>query len=124
MNAPDAGPNAEATEAWNTVLFDKFCRFRHVLVEGFSSHSKTALARHLPRKGARVLDVGCGFGDATLTIGEMIGDGEAVGVDVSERFIESARKDATDARAKNVRFGVADVQTGDLGGPFDHVFSR
>jgi hypothetical protein len=29
----DAG-NAIAIEAWNTVLFDKLCRFRYVLTEG------------------------------------------------------------------------------------------
>ena len=26
--------NVIAIEAWNTVLFDKFCRFRYVLTEG------------------------------------------------------------------------------------------
>ena len=31
--------NAIAIEAWNTVLFEKFCRFRYVLTDGLSVHS-------------------------------------------------------------------------------------
>ena len=28
--------NDVVTEAWNTILYDKFCRFRHLLVDGLS----------------------------------------------------------------------------------------
>ena len=31
--------NTIPIEAWNTVLFDKFCRFRNVLTHGLSDHS-------------------------------------------------------------------------------------
>ena len=58
--------NATIVEAWNTVLFDKFFRFRHLIIDSLAVHSREALARHVPETGARVLDVVCGFGDATL----------------------------------------------------------
>src|SRR5690242_20152034 len=32
-------------QAWNTVLFDKFFRFRHLIVDGLANHSNAALAR-------------------------------------------------------------------------------
>ena len=40
-------------EAWNTVLFDKFFRFRHLVVDGLSAHSNEALARHPYPQGSR-----------------------------------------------------------------------
>jgi len=60
--------NVIVVEAWNTVLFDKFERFKHLLVAGLSGHSDELLRRGLYRPGERVLDVGCGFGDSTLRI--------------------------------------------------------
>jgi len=117
--------NDEATEAWNGVLFDKFVRFRDILTTGFTRHSDAALARHPPAKGARVLDIGCGFGDVTAAIARAIGpDGLASGVDVAERFVDAARLHAESERIDNARFFRADVQNDDLGGPYDMVFSR
>jgi len=30
-------------EAWNTVLFEKFSRFKHLLIDGLASHSNELL---------------------------------------------------------------------------------
>lgn len=117
--------NCIVVEAWNTVLFDKFCRFKHLLVEGLSQHSDAALGRGGYAPGERVLDVGCGFGDSTIRIAGMVGpDGEAVGVDCAERFIDAATDEARAAGATNARFFVGDAQWGDLDGPYDHAFAR
>lgn len=116
--------NAIVLEAWNSILFDKFCRFRHIATDGLGRHSDALLRRHPPRPGTRVLDVGCGFGDTTRSIGALLGrDGSAHGVDCAENFIASARRDNPPGTA-NVSFGVGDVQFCELGGPYDHVFSR
>ena len=117
--------NAEAIEAWNTFLFDKFLRFRPYVVGGLAIHGLAALERHPPPFGARVLDVGCGFGDTTTDIAQRIGaSGEAVGVDAAARFINLASSEARDAKIGNARFLVADVESEPLGGPYDYVFSR
>jgi ubiquinone/menaquinone biosynthesis C-methylase UbiE len=117
--------NAIVVEAWNTVLYDKFVRFRHVLIAGLAGHSEQVLGRRPFPKGARVLDIGCGFGDSTIRIAGMVGpEGEAVGVDCAGNFIAAAEDDARAAGADNARFMVADVQTDDLGGPYDHAFAR
>jgi len=117
--------NAVIVEAWNTVLFDKFCRFRHLLVDGLSQHSDAALARRSYAPGMRVLDIGCGFGDSTLRIARSVGPtGEAVGNDCAENFIEICRADAKSAGIANARFFTADAQWGDLEGPYDHAFAR
>jgi SAM-dependent methyltransferase len=117
--------NAEAIEAWNGVLFDKFVRFRHILCGGLAIVGTTALDRHPPRQADRVLDVGCGFGDSTREIAAMVGPtGEVVGIDAAARFIEVATSEAAAAGVSNVRFAVADAESDSLAGPYDYVFSR
>jgi ubiquinone/menaquinone biosynthesis C-methylase UbiE len=116
--------NSVVIEAWNTVLFDKFCRFRHLLVDSLARHSDVALDLYPYPTGARVLDVGCGFGDSTLRIARSVGRGEAVGVDCASNFIHAAEADRDAHDVSNARFFVADVQSEDLRGPYDHAFAR
>jgi ubiquinone/menaquinone biosynthesis C-methylase UbiE len=117
--------NAEAIEAWDGPLYDRFVRFRYVITTGLGAHGEEALRRFTPQPGQRVLDVGCGFGDTTQRIAELVGpDGEAVGVDVAANFIASARRETAELGVPNARFEVADVQLDDLGGPYDMAFSR
>jgi ubiquinone/menaquinone biosynthesis C-methylase UbiE len=118
--------NEEAIRAWDGPLYERFVRFRETVTTGLRSHGEEALRLHPPRPGQRVLDVGCGFGDTTQRIAEIVGpSGEAVGVDAAHRFIEDAVREAGEAGRTNTRFLVADVQEG-LGEErdFDMAFSR
>ncbi len=120
-----AASNKEATDAWSGPLFDRFVRFRELVAGGLGAHGDAAMRVHPPRPGDSVLDLGCGFGDTTQRLAELIGpEGEAVGVDVSEPFVAMAREEAEAAGAERVSFAVADVQVGDLGEGFDYAFSR
>lgn len=121
---PAASPaNEEAIEAWDGPLFDRFVQFRHLMVGGLAPHGNEAIRLHPPERGERVLDLGCGFGDTTRQLAEIVGaDGSALGIDAAARFIELARSEATGI--ENVAFDVADVETAALGGPFDYAFSR
>ncbi|HEX5375451.1 MAG TPA: class I SAM-dependent methyltransferase [Solirubrobacterales bacterium] len=120
-----AASNREATEAWSGPLFDRFVRFRELVAGGLGAHGEAAMAAYPPSAGDRVVDLGCGFGDTTQRLAELVGaEGEALGVDVSEPFIEMARKEAEEAGAENVRFEVADVQVAEFGETFDYAFSR
>jgi SAM-dependent methyltransferase len=122
---PVAPENEEATEAWSGVLFDRFVVFRELILPGLAQFSDEALRLHPPKPGNRVLDIGCGFGDTTRKLAGMVGaEGEAVGVDIAEPFIETSTAEAAEARAENVRFMAGDVQVMELPGRFDYVFSR
>ena len=115
--------NAEAIEAWNTVLFDKFVQYRDVLVTNLGIHGNRGIERLAPHSGARVVDLGCGFGDTTIELARRVGPaGRAVGVDAAPRFIATARREAADVA--NAAFEVADVQDHIPGGPYDLAFSR
>jgi SAM-dependent methyltransferase len=125
MSTESAAANAEAIEAWSGPLFERFVTYRDIVADGLGAHGDAAIAAHPPRPGDRVLDIGCGFGDSTRRLAELVGDaGEAVGLDVSAPFLEIAGREAEEAGAANVSFVVADAQVADLGGPYDYVFSR
>ncbi len=117
--------NDVVIEAWNTVLYGKFVRFKHLLVAGLAGHSDEVLRRNLYPQGARVLDIGCGFGDSTVRIARALGPrGEALGVDCADNFVRAAEREAAEAGVSNARFFRADVQTDDLRGPYDYAFAR
>jgi SAM-dependent methyltransferase len=122
---PVAAENEEATEAWSGVLFDRFVQYRGLVVAGLQQHGQAAMRLYPPKPGDRVLDLGCGFGDATQELAGLVGpDGQVSGVDVSEPFIAASIEEAREAGVENVDFLAGDVQVMDLRGPYDYAFSR
>jgi ubiquinone/menaquinone biosynthesis C-methylase UbiE len=117
--------NVEATEAWNGPLFEVWIEYRDIVAEGLRQHGEAALRAHPPREGDRVLDIGCGLGDTTRRLAELVGpEGSAYGVDVAERMIETAVREAEEAAADNVAFAAMDVETTSFDRTFDYAFSR
>ncbi len=117
--------NASAIEAWNTVLFEKFCRYFDLLTDGLGQHGSKLFETFPPRPGTRVVNIGCGFGDTAVQLAELLGDeGEVVGVDCAENFVTTAGERAREQGARGVRFIRADVQMDELGGPYDAAYSR
>jgi len=117
--------NAEATEAWNGPLFDVWVEFRGIVAEGVAGHGEAAVAANPPSEGDRVLDIGCGLGDTTTWLADMVGSaGHAHGVDVAERMIEIATEEAAAAGRENVTFDTCDVEATRFDRTFDYAFSR
>ena len=120
-----AAENAEAMEAWDGPLFDVWSDFEEIVVANARAHGDAALATHPPKPGSRVLDIGCGLGDSTVQIAELVGaEGHAHGVDVSERMVERARGDAERLGAENVSFEAVDVQAHAFPDSYDYAFAR
>jgi ubiquinone/menaquinone biosynthesis C-methylase UbiE len=120
-----AAENEEALEAWDGVLFDRFLRFRDIVTDGLGSHGEAALAAHPPRPGDRVLDIGCGFGDTSRRIAELVGESGSVhGVAVAPRFVQMAQAEVERAGIGNVSFDVRDVQMTSFADRFDYAFAR
>lgn len=120
-----ASANEEAIRAWDGPLYETFVRYRHLLTAGLGAHGDEALRLAAPRPGERVLDIGCGFGETTRRLAELVGPtGEALGVDASPRFVETASGEAHGAGIENVRFAVADVEATEFEDRFDLAFSQ
>ena len=89
--------NDVVIEAWNTVLFEKFSRFKYLFTVGYASISEQVLKRNKISQGAHVLDVGCGFGDCTIEIAKAVGEnGIATGVDCASSFITECNESAAE----------------------------
>jgi len=117
--------NEEAIRAWDGPLFDRFLHFQDVIEASFAPHGEAAIELLAPQPGDRVLDIGCGFGDATERLASLVEPGgTAVGVDAAPRFIEHAQEAAARHGVTNAVFAVADVQAMEPQEPFDLAFSR
>lgn len=117
--------NASIIEAWNTVLFDKFCRYQHLLIEGLGQHGTKLFQNHPPAKSSKLLDIGCGFGDTSVKLAELVGpEGHVTAVDCAPNFIQAAESRAQEMNVENMSCLTVDVQQDDLGGPYDAAYSR
>jgi SAM-dependent methyltransferase len=123
--APTFEDNVEQTAAWDGPLFDIWLAYRDLIEDSLVPHSEAAFELHPPPAGGRCLDIGCGLGDTTFRMAELVGpDGHAHGVDVAPRMIEVAQADLEREGTPNVSFAVADVEGDDLGETYDYAFGR
>ena len=110
---------------WNDVLAPKFNKYRHILQGGLSRHSAAVIPKLPLEKGMSVLDVGCGWGDMSLQVAEIVGpEGRVVGIDCVDAFLEEARKDAAAAGITNVEFRRGDAEIALPENEFDYVIAR
>jgi SAM-dependent methyltransferase len=120
-----APANEEAVRAWDTVLYERWKKNRKVFVGALEGLTEEVLERCPPPPGGRCIDIGCGFGETTQRLAEIVGPGGfAFGTDSSPHFVEDARREAAAARIENVRFEVADAQTAEWKPVYDYAFSR
>lgn len=118
--------NAPFIACWNDVLTPKWVRFRHLLSGAGQIHSDIAYATLPLRRGDRVLDVGCGFGETTLELADRVGpEGSVLGLDCGRAFLEIAAHEQRTAGVDNVRYCEADLETASLApASFDLAVSR
>ena len=110
---------------WNEVLGPKFIRFKHVLVGGLTRHSGAVFPSLPVREGDRVLDVGCGFGDTAIKLAKLVGpQGEVVGIDCCDAFLDYAREDVERLGLTNIQLVRGDAEIALPQNQFDFVFSR
>lgn len=83
-------------EAWNTVLFEKFSRFKFLFIHGYADMSKTILDRIDFSDCSSILEVGCGFGDCALDLAIRAGENvKVIGIDCAQNFIDECDKEKT-----------------------------
>ena len=99
--------NEEAVRAWDTVLYERWKSNRKVFVGALAEVTENVF-KYFPaaRTSGCCIDIGCGFGETTQQLAELVGPGGfALGTDSSPRFIEDARREAVEAGVENVGCG-------------------
>jgi 2-polyprenyl-3-methyl-5-hydroxy-6-metoxy-1,4-benzoquinol methylase len=77
------------------------------------------------KPGMACLDVGCGGGDVTFELADLVDPrGKVVGWDIDETKLALARREAEERRQGNVDFRVSDVGESDGAPEFDVVYAR
>lgn len=61
------------------------------------------------KPGMSILDFGCGRGNITLGLAQLVAPGEVLGFDLQDTAIDAARESAASQGATNARFEVGDV---------------
>ena len=62
------------------------------------------------KEGMHILDIGCGRGDVSFLLAEMVGiEGSVLGLDLDDNALKVARKRASENRLKNVNFIKSDL---------------
>ena len=111
-------------EYWNSKVGEEWARQADLMDRMLQPLTEPALDLLALGPGERVLDIGCGAGATTLAAASYVGDGQAVGVDISKPLLELARRRAS-ARGVHAHFVEADVAIAPLrDAPFDAAFSR
>jgi 2-polyprenyl-3-methyl-5-hydroxy-6-metoxy-1,4-benzoquinol methylase len=75
--------------------------------------------------GMRVLDLGCGMGDVTMLVAQLVGPaGQVVSIDMDQASIETAQNRASAVGLNNTTFRRADISTFTDAEPFDAIVGR
>ena len=76
------------------------------------------------RRDARVLDVGCGYGPIGLAAARLAVDGKVTMIDVNERAVALARRNAEKNGIRNVEIRQSDVYSAVQGETFDVILTN
>lgn len=96
-----------------------------LLSEVMGPETEALLQRVGIQSGASCLDLGCGGGDVTRTLGRMVGpEGNVVGIDFDAKKLEMAREETERAGLANIVYAMHDVTEWEPSHPFDVVYIR
>jgi trans-aconitate methyltransferase len=75
--------------------------------------------------GMRVLDIGCGMGDVTMLVAQLVGEGgSVVSIDIDQASLDTARRRASAMGFGNTTFHRAEISTFTDVRPFDAIVGR
>lgn len=126
MSIPHSPANAAQIEFWNGPTGQRWTRLSKPIEDNLRPFTEAVLQRLAPQPGERIVDVGCGAGDATLALADRVqAHGFVLGVDISHPLLQRAIARAATTPEYPVRFVEADAAAYAFErGAFDALFSR
>lgn len=102
--------NPAQAEAWNGAEGEDWAANAPRYESSGRLHRPHLLATAALGDGDRVIDVGCGTGRSTIEAAKLVGEGSAIGIDLSGPMLAYAREQAAREGVTNVAFVQADAQ--------------
>ncbi len=110
---------------WQDAAGERWAAFYARIDVQLDPLGRAAMKLAAPVAGERVLDVGCGAGESTLELAELVGKtGSVVGLDISGALLEEARARADAACHTHVQFVLGNAATERFTQRFDLLYSR
>ncbi len=120
-----AGGNSEQIADWNGAMGRQWAALQPEIDGVVVPFGAAALTAAAAQAGERVIDIGCGCGDTSITLAQMVGAAGAVlGVDVSRPMLEVARTRAAPLRLPQLDFREVDASAAELPARNDLLYSR
>lgn len=119
-------PSASADRGWCDESGARWAALEARTDQQLDPLGRAALAHLGPRASERALDIGCGCGQTTLELAELVGaSGRVLAVDISEQMLERARARVAESGRANIELVLADAATHCFEpAAFDLLFSR
>lgn len=102
--------NVEQAQAWDGPEGDQWVGHAEWYERSSVRHWRRLVDTGLIVPGHDVLDIGCGTGRSTREAARLASPGSVLGVDLSKRMLEYARRRSQEEGLANVRFEQADAQ--------------
>jgi len=117
--------NAEQIAEWNGPTGERWAAMLRETARVVAPFGDAALNVAAPQPGERVLDIGCGCGDTSIEIAQLVGPtGSVLGIDVSQPMLEVARSTGALANCAHLAFREGDASEVPLPAGMDLLFSR
>jgi ubiquinone/menaquinone biosynthesis C-methylase UbiE len=126
LDQSTTSPNADQITYWNTRAGDTWAAMQKRIDAQVGPLGLQGIEQLAPRKGEKLVDIGCGCGTTTFELARRVGaSGHVTAVDISKPMLNVARQSADHAGASNVAFLEADAQVHAFApASFDALFSR
>lgn len=118
--------NAAQLDYWNTTAGETWSALQDKLDRMIEPLGERAMAALAPQLGERLIDIGCGCGQTTLSLAAQVGpSGQVLGVDISRPMLSVARRRIEAQGLTQASLVEADAQTCAFEpGARDAAFSR
>ena len=95
----------KAQNSWQDTAGQRWAELSERTDAQLGPLGRQAMALLAPARGERVLDIGCGAGQSTAELAELVGEtGQVVGIDISEPLLKAAKSRLAGRGATTARF--------------------